>query len=197
MDWKVEASTVALISENQDVDDMLTRTRNQLMRWIHWVPIKVNILVWRIEMDKVPTRVALARRGLSLPYHSYPLCEVAPQTTAYLLVDCGVSEGVWKAIWGWCKLNVAPVSTFEDILKLPSVSGKQNKWYKRIVKGILMVVCWALWITRNKKAFNGYSTRVIEIVALMKSMSFFWLKNRSKFRDLEWKDWFRFDLYML
>ena len=67
------------------------------------------------------------------------------------------------------------VSNIHEMMKLPRL-GKQNKWYKRMLHGILMIVCWAIWKTRNKKVFEGSSSKVVEVVALVKSLSFFGLK---------------------
>ena len=45
--------------------------------------------------------------------------------------------------------------------------------------------------------FEGSSSKVVEVVALVKSLSFFWLKNRSNFKRLEWKDWLVNPMYIL
>nr|GFA52203.1 zinc finger, CCHC-type [Tanacetum cinerariifolium] len=34
-------------------------------RWIHDVPIKVNILAWKVRMDSLPTRLNISKRGSS------------------------------------------------------------------------------------------------------------------------------------
>ncbi|GJT57124.1 RNA-directed DNA polymerase, eukaryota [Tanacetum coccineum] len=35
-------------------------------RWIHEVPIKVNILAWKVRMDSLPTRLNISKRGLDI-----------------------------------------------------------------------------------------------------------------------------------
>ncbi|GKA36546.1 hypothetical protein Tco_0723037 [Tanacetum coccineum] len=56
-------------SENEDVWSELPT------RWNTLVPIKVNILGWRIRMDRLPTREKLDQTGIDL---SSLLCPVSP-----------------------------------------------------------------------------------------------------------------------
>ncbi|PWA40539.1 RNA-directed DNA polymerase, eukaryota, Reverse transcriptase zinc-binding domain protein [Artemisia annua] len=84
----------------------------------------------------------------------------------------------------------------EDLFKLhKQVTGP--KWAKKIIRGIVMVTCWAMWNVRNKKVFDNTTPKVVDVVALVKSLSFLWLKHRSSFNDIVWKDWAMFPLYML
>ncbi|KAJ0864858.1 hypothetical protein HanRHA438_Chr12g0534371 [Helianthus annuus] len=56
-----------------------------------------------------------------------------------------------------------------------------------------MVTMWVLWNARNEKIFQGKEAQVVEV----KSLSFLWLRSRSKFNSLAWKDWKLFPLYMV
>nr|GEX29925.1 hypothetical protein [Tanacetum cinerariifolium] len=46
------------------LDDMLLPKSDVSSRWIKQIPIKVNVLVWKISMDRLPTRVNLHQRGV-------------------------------------------------------------------------------------------------------------------------------------
>ncbi|XP_076908456.1 uncharacterized protein LOC143565350 [Bidens hawaiensis] len=166
------------------------------MRWVSWVPIKVNVLMWRIEMERISTRLALVRRNIRIHDTLCPLCDAVTESAGHLFIDCSFAFQVWQAVWSWCSIQQPMFRNVKDMLLLPSL-GKQNKWYKRILSGIMMIVFWTIWKTRNKKVFEGSSSKVIEVVALVKSVSFFWLRNRSNFKDLEWKDWLVNPMYIL
>ncbi|PWA53584.1 RNA-directed DNA polymerase, eukaryota, Reverse transcriptase zinc-binding domain protein [Artemisia annua] len=179
--WNVWPSTVEEISETNDVNYMLNNirfagskdvwkwdeegsnhfsvanvkrmirldrnnNRTHLFKWESWIPLKINIHLWRAEMGRIPTRLALQRRQGLLKFY--------------------------KHIQG-------------------------PKWAKKLIRGIVMTTCWAIWNARNKKVFDNISPKVQEVVALVKSLSFLWIKNRSKFKSVLWKDWAVFPLCML
>ncbi|GKB41918.1 RNA-directed DNA polymerase, eukaryota, reverse transcriptase zinc-binding domain protein [Tanacetum coccineum] len=52
--------------------------------WINVVPIKVNILAWRVPLDKLPTRLNLSRLGMEISSILCPLCNVAVESSSHL-----------------------------------------------------------------------------------------------------------------
>ncbi|KAJ0656010.1 putative reverse transcriptase zinc-binding domain-containing protein [Helianthus annuus] len=77
-----------------------------VLKWESWIPIKVNVFAWRMIMDRLPTREALVRRMMNLSDVSCPLCDTGCESLQHLIVDCGVSYGVWSFIWKWCRYQV-------------------------------------------------------------------------------------------
>ncbi|GJV99434.1 RNA-directed DNA polymerase, eukaryota [Tanacetum coccineum] len=55
-----------------------------LSSWINVVPIKVNILAWRVPLDKLPTRLNLSRLGMEISSILCPLCNVAVESSSHL-----------------------------------------------------------------------------------------------------------------
>nr|GFC22655.1 RNA-directed DNA polymerase, eukaryota [Tanacetum cinerariifolium] len=47
------------------IDDIFLSSQVIDTRWVWFVPIKGNILIWRARQDCLPTRVNLVRRGSS------------------------------------------------------------------------------------------------------------------------------------
>ncbi|PWA44358.1 RNA-directed DNA polymerase, eukaryota, Reverse transcriptase zinc-binding domain protein [Artemisia annua] len=170
--------------------------RSHKMKWESWVPIKVNILMWRIEMNRIPTRLALHHRHIFLTDLTCPLCEVVDESSCHVLADCGFSFCVWSSIWKWCKLDPIYVFDIDDLLHIHK-NVKGPKWAKKVIRGIIMTTCWAIWNACNKKVFDEYNPKVAEVVVVVKSMSFLWHKSRSRFISLLWKDWVVFPLYLM
>nr|GEW02416.1 reverse transcriptase domain-containing protein [Tanacetum cinerariifolium] len=56
------------------LDDMLLPKSDVPSRWVKQIPIKVNVLAWKISMDRLPTRVNLHRRGVQVSPISCPIC---------------------------------------------------------------------------------------------------------------------------
>ncbi|GKD33073.1 RNA-directed DNA polymerase, eukaryota [Tanacetum coccineum] len=53
-------------------------------RWVKLIPIKVNIIAWRIRLDRLPTRMNLSSRGLEIPSIICSLCNEAAETTSHV-----------------------------------------------------------------------------------------------------------------
>ncbi|PWA52220.1 RNA-directed DNA polymerase, eukaryota, Reverse transcriptase zinc-binding domain protein [Artemisia annua] len=134
-------------------------SRPHNMQWEGWVPIKVNMVSWRAEFDRLPTRDALVKRRINIVDVACPLCEAANEEINHLFVGCGYSFGVWNYICRWCKLDPFFAYDFDDLLQLfRNVHG--GKWRKKIVRGIVMVTVWVIWKTRNEKVFQQVSRQV-------------------------------------
>ncbi|KAJ0603774.1 putative reverse transcriptase zinc-binding domain-containing protein [Helianthus annuus] len=144
---------------------------NYKMKWETWVPGKVNLFVWRTEMERIPTKIVLRSRNIDMPDVTCVLCDVEDEDVMHLFTGCGFSFGVWSAV--------------------------ANKRGKRTVKGIVMITCWAIWRARNAKVFQAKEPKVTEVVYSIKSWSYLWLKNRTRFCSILWKDWAINPLYML
>ncbi|XP_022041471.1 uncharacterized protein LOC110944058 [Helianthus annuus] len=160
--------------------------REQLMQWETWIPMKVNLFVWRAEMERIRTKVALMRRRINVQDGMCSLCDSGDEDVMHLFTGCTFSFGVWLAMGKWC--NIAPIMAFhfKDLLSIQDqVPG--CKWAKKVIRGIVMVTCWALWKARNEKVFQGTNPKVVEVVAMVKSWSFLWLKGMSKFANIVWK----------
>ncbi|KAI3761910.1 hypothetical protein L1987_52333 [Smallanthus sonchifolius] len=179
-----------LLREDRDIH------REHVMNWESWVPLKVNLHMWRAEMDRVPTRLELVRRRINIPDVSCVLCNTDPESSMHTFTGCGFTYGVWSFVEKWCRLDPIIAFDVKDLLLLPD-SVRGPKWAKKIIRGIIMTSCWAVWRARNDKAFEGVIPKVNEVFATIKSLSFLWLRSRSKFKTIQWKDWMVFPLYML
>nr|GFA00918.1 RNA-directed DNA polymerase, eukaryota [Tanacetum cinerariifolium] len=65
--WSLEISgefTVA--STRKLIDEVRLPKISDMTRWVKCVPIKVNILAWKIRSDALPTRINISRRGINL-----------------------------------------------------------------------------------------------------------------------------------
>ncbi|KAJ0469831.1 putative RNA-directed DNA polymerase [Helianthus annuus] len=169
---------------------------DQRMRWVNWVPIKVNIHVWRLEKERIPTCVELVKRGVNLPSIRCALCGVDEETVTHTFVSCGFVFGVWSFIWRWCHLVPAHFSSIEDLFSWHESVSTSAKG-KKVIRGIIMVACWAIWLERNKAIFQKSEPKVAEVVASTKSMAFLWLKYRSSCKRIDWNEWVKYPLYML
>ncbi|XP_076908208.1 uncharacterized protein LOC143564965 [Bidens hawaiensis] len=94
------------------------------MRWNGWIPLKCNVLAWQAEIDRLPTRVELTKRGVILQDINYPLCGDSTESSAHLFTACIFALEVRDQVARWCRLpplyafDVRDLRTIAKVLKL-------------------------------------------------------------------------------
>ncbi|KAJ0805638.1 putative RNA-directed DNA polymerase [Helianthus annuus] len=164
-----------------------------IYNWCKWVPNKCNVFMWRAELDRLPTKLALRRRSINVEDMGCSLCGEGVETVDHLFTACSVSCGVWSVVSNWCKVPQIFAFTFKDLLELGSnISGSIAK--KKAFYGVVIIVCWRIWKARNDKIFSNKSTKVMDMVSDVKAFCFLWFRNRCKRYEVDWEEWCRFDL---
>ncbi|KAJ0917333.1 putative reverse transcriptase zinc-binding domain-containing protein [Helianthus annuus] len=168
-------------------------SNNFVLKWSKWVPKKVNILVWRAQMGRIATLDALSKRNCFNGDERCILCNDGLESADHLFRSCIVASEVWFLISKWC--NISPISAFslKDLLEVHEFSGLGAK-AKIILKGIIMVGWWCIWLARNNRRFSNKLRSAASIVHDIKSLGFLWYRNRSKCRDITWEDWMSFSV---
>ncbi|GJW56173.1 RNA-directed DNA polymerase, eukaryota [Tanacetum coccineum] len=75
--WKWEFELDGLFSVHSArkiIDSSLLTTGHIVTRWCRNVPIKVNIMMWRLMWDRFPTRMNLADKDIDIPSVLCPIC---------------------------------------------------------------------------------------------------------------------------
>jgi len=62
--------------------------------WNLKVPPSAVVCVWRLLMDRLPTRSNLVKRGLQLPNLLCPFCQECVESAQRLFVTCKVTQKV-------------------------------------------------------------------------------------------------------
>ncbi|MDV3153228.1 MAG: reverse transcriptase domain-containing protein, partial [Candidatus Phytoplasma australasiaticum] len=161
--------------------------------WSKWVPLKCNIFMWRLVLDRLPTKMALVRRHIQVNNATCSWCDFDDETSEHLFTGCGISGGVWNGISRWCRVPEIYVFHVSDLVNLHETSGTTGI-KKEVFKGVIIIACWMLWRARNGKIFDNKVPKVVEILAEIKILSFLWYKHRFKQEVVDWDRWSRFDL---
>ncbi|KAJ0548291.1 putative RNA-directed DNA polymerase [Helianthus annuus] len=166
-------------------------SQNFVMKWSNWVPDKCNIHLWRAEMEKIPTKVALRKRNILQEDPICPLCLVAEETVDHLYSSCFVSSIVWNMVSTWCRIPAIFAFSIKDLLRLHkslSVSSKKRE----AVHGIIIISCWCIWRARNRLIFSSNPVRIDRIISEIKALGFLWFSHRSKYKGISWEEWISF-----
>jgi hypothetical protein len=87
--------------------------------WKCPAPSKVSGFVWLVLHDRVPTRVNLCRRQITLEEGNYRcvFCGEEDETTAHLFVYCNRVIKVWRCIFVWLGMDFMLPHSILSILK--------------------------------------------------------------------------------
>ncbi|GJR86500.1 RNA-directed DNA polymerase, eukaryota [Tanacetum coccineum] len=84
------------------------------LRWIKYIPIKVNIFAWRARQDCLPTRVNLIRRGITIESSLCPVCSVCEEDVCHIFFRCDLAQLVLRRICRWWGLDPHDWSSFQE-----------------------------------------------------------------------------------
>ncbi|GJR46213.1 RNA-directed DNA polymerase, eukaryota, reverse transcriptase zinc-binding domain protein [Tanacetum coccineum] len=83
------------------IDNCILGSTGDPTRWNKALPIKINIHIWRLIQDRLPTRCNLDNRGIDIHSKRCPVCDEDLETTQHLFVDCFLAKSLWKKISSW------------------------------------------------------------------------------------------------
>lgn len=72
--------------------------------WPKVVPLKINCFVWRARIGRIPSLLALKKRGVIIDDSRCGFCSSADEDADHVLVNCPLASQVLSAIWSWCKV---------------------------------------------------------------------------------------------
>ncbi|GJT74504.1 DNA-directed DNA polymerase [Tanacetum coccineum] len=183
--WSLNPSGLFLVvSARKFIEEQLSICSGTPTRWIKLVPIKVNILAWRLALDKLPTRLTMSLRGLELPSIHFPVCNSNVESTSYLFFACNVARDISSNILMWRGLPVASYQDWNgwiDSLKL-------QKEVKEYLEATFLVAWWHIWRYRNSVIFTSIIPKKATLFDNIVSQSFAWCNVRAK-RKFSWVSW--------
>nr|GEZ64299.1 RNA-directed DNA polymerase, eukaryota [Tanacetum cinerariifolium] len=74
------------------IDDIFLPSQVIDNRWVRFVPIKVNIFIWRARQDCLSTRVNLVRRGINVDSCVCPICSTGEDELNHILFLCDLAQ---------------------------------------------------------------------------------------------------------
>ncbi|KAI3793650.1 hypothetical protein L1987_36270 [Smallanthus sonchifolius] len=177
------------------VKDLLDKNRvassYYVPEWCKWIPMKCNIFIWRVEMNRIATVEVLKKRNVSVVDQSCCFCGEIVESKEHLFCACPITSLLWTHVCAWCNIPNFFVFSFKDLLEIHDHVGLTGI-KKEVVKGIIRIGCWSIWRARNAAKFNNLAVKVEKIISEVKSIGFLWYNVRSKYRNVSWEVWCKF-----
>ncbi|KAJ0539157.1 putative reverse transcriptase zinc-binding domain-containing protein [Helianthus annuus] len=181
-------SVKRLLNHNEDY------SRNQVIDWCRWLPLKCNIFAWRATLNRLPTKAGLMRRNITVEEENCACCGETVETVDHIFTGCYTATVVWHFVSSWCNLPPIFAFSFKDLMVIHKEL-QISKEKAEVVHGIIIIAAWSIWNLRNDKVFSRKEGNSGDIIESIKSYSFLWFKYRKKCIDLDWKEWCNHPLY--
>ena len=154
-------NTISVSSMRKMIESNLVPFQEDKICWNRYLPIKVNILSWRLRLNRLPTCCNLEHRGIDLHTTRCPLCNEDLETSQHIFVDCLIAVDLWNHISRWWGMVNYPktlldLSTWADSTSL-------NNIVELCFDVVLQTTFGVLWRHMNRVCFDlkpprkGYS----------------------------------------
>ncbi|GJU57754.1 RNA-directed DNA polymerase, eukaryota [Tanacetum coccineum] len=139
--WTLESDGVfSVASIRKEIDGNRFQDVSLPTRWVKSVPIKVNIIAWKVKSNALPTRFNISRRGMDIDSIVCPICNAGVESTNHIFFQCVVVRQIMRKISSWWNIDYSDVNSYEE-WRVWLVSIRiQSK-----LKGVLDGVYYGLW----------------------------------------------------
>lgn len=103
--WNLEGSDSFLVKDVRCFIDSVPLPDGVITtRWDQFIPKKVNILFWRVFLDRLLTRWNLIRKGVEVNSLMCPFCSNSLENIDHVLWSCMLSTSLWDQVFKWVDL---------------------------------------------------------------------------------------------
>ncbi|GKA78092.1 RNA-directed DNA polymerase, eukaryota [Tanacetum coccineum] len=186
--WSLVGSgEFSVASARKYIDEHRLGGSSHKTRWIKVVPIKINILAWKIRYDFLPTRLNLSRRGIEIQSIICPSCNKEVESSNHIFFASSLVRNICQKFATWWELPYVESDSYDEWLDW-LISLRMSSRNKNMLEGIFYVLWWLVWNHRNKSLFDTKNPSTAIIFDVLVSRSFFWCRYRSnaKFSRIEW-----------
>ncbi|GKB78177.1 RNA-directed DNA polymerase, eukaryota, reverse transcriptase zinc-binding domain protein, partial [Tanacetum coccineum] len=96
------------------LDSCMLPSLTPCTRWWKILPRKVNVFVWCMTLDRLPTWLNLSLRGLEIPSILCPMCYNGAESVDHVFFGCELAFNIWHLIRVWTNINMPSFSSWFD-----------------------------------------------------------------------------------
>ncbi|KAJ9551167.1 hypothetical protein OSB04_015212 [Centaurea solstitialis] len=170
------------------IDDKVTIPTLNPTIWLLIIPLKINCFIWRACMDRIPSAVNLARRGINVGNTSCALCNLGTDEADHFLINCPSTATAMGWIFNWCGIPIQPFSSVSDFINFAANWGHCPK-KRRIFIVICYGLLWCTWKARNDLVFNKVHISLLKMADSVVTMVFSFIAHRGNFGKINWANW--------
>nr|GEX03166.1 hypothetical protein [Tanacetum cinerariifolium] len=145
-------SGFSVASARNHIDALTLDVSSSVTRWNKAIPIKINVFLWRLLLNKLATRINLDRRGIDLDSTLCPLCMEDVETANHLFFSCDIASALWNKFASWWQLDIPMCANIGDWYGWLDSLQYSNK-SKAFIAGAGSTLLWCIWKFRNDFSF--------------------------------------------
>lgn len=147
--------------------------------WNSLVPSRVNIFIWRVMMDRLPTRDNLIKLKVDLDSALCPVCGSDNESIQHMLFKCPIASEVWRFIERWWSFSIPGNRSLESMIN-GIKAAFNNRLDRKVLEAVFFTTCYILWCFRNKCVFDILPPRKAAILDFIVEKSYCWVLARCK-----------------
>ncbi|GKA69480.1 RNA-directed DNA polymerase, eukaryota, reverse transcriptase zinc-binding domain protein [Tanacetum coccineum] len=187
--WSLHASVgFSVASVRLLVDEHTLEVDNVATRWNKCIPIKVNIFLWRLGLNKLPSKINLQRKGIDVGSVLCPICQDDVESVNHLFFNCDMAKHLWNLLAKWWDLDI-PVCA--NILEWYSWldSLRASTKVRTFLEGVGGTLLWSIWSFRNRLVFSSPPPKKALLWDSVVSQSYLWISSRNPKSKFSWIGW--------
>ncbi|XP_071713311.1 uncharacterized protein [Rutidosis leptorrhynchoides] len=100
--WSIEEGDDFSVKGTRSlIDEALLPLLHTPSRWLKTIPIKANLFIWRLLLDRLSLRVNLALRGIPVNSLICPTCSMGVEVRHHMFLLCNTVSNLWRKIIVW------------------------------------------------------------------------------------------------
>nr|GEY66539.1 RNA-directed DNA polymerase, eukaryota, reverse transcriptase zinc-binding domain protein [Tanacetum cinerariifolium] len=96
------------------IDDVILDVDYVATGWNRLVHAKVNVFFWRLNLNKIPTRVNVDKRGVDIGSVLCPIYGRDVETSNHLFFSCEMAVDLWVLVARWWELDIPVTSSVSE-----------------------------------------------------------------------------------
>ncbi|XP_071737968.1 uncharacterized protein [Rutidosis leptorrhynchoides] len=156
--------------------------------WCKYIPININVFIWRFRLHRLPTRLNLLEKGLDFDNGSCSMCSNGLEDDLHIFATCDLAKLIWRRVGLWINFDIPSWSSLDGIWSW--VDGVPiNEKQRIIVRVIIVSSLWNIWRLRKSIVFQDSKFRKSHVFDSIIASSFNWLYARFKKSRVNWMVW--------
>nr|GEX44231.1 RNA-directed DNA polymerase, eukaryota, reverse transcriptase zinc-binding domain protein [Tanacetum cinerariifolium] len=172
------------------IDSHTLDTGSSATRWNNNIPIEVNAFLWRLTLNKLPTKMNLDRKGIDVDSLLCPICLEDIETVNHTFVNCVTAKDLLALLARWWELDIPfceNISEWFSWLDSSSLSSKARLF----LDGVGGTLLWFIWSFRNRLIFSNSLPKKMLLWDSIVSQLFLWISSRNPKFKFSWVGWLK------